>query len=112
MQSTTTSVNVSRRAVLFSGSALLLIVLALSLLIVTHTPHTVRPGSSTASSVVSSDAGASIRQPGRLGYQSEHSVCAAQLADLSQMANADGADGPIRLPGRVYYRQIFQSAYC
>lgn len=112
LQSMTLSVNVSRRAVFLSGSALLLVVLALSVLIATHQPRTTPHHVTGASSAVSTDAGSSARLPGRLSYRAEHSVCAAQLTDLAAVANADDANTSARLPGRVYYHLVFQSASC
>lgn len=111
-QSTNTLTQVSRRAILFSASGLLLVVMALSLLIVTHTTHAGAPRVASSNNAASSSADSTARLPGRLSFTAEHSVCAAQLATLSQVANAEAANAPVRLPGQVYYRLIFQSTSC
>lgn len=92
-------------------SLLLLAVLGLSFPRGAHPSQYAAPGAPSVGGVVPVD-DSGLRLPGRLAYQSEHSVCVAQLATLSQVANANDANAPVRLPGRVYYRLIFQSGTC
>lgn len=92
-------------------SLLLLVALGLSFHMRAHPSQNVVPAASSVGGVVPGD-DPGLRLPGRLNYRVEHSVCAAQLTDLSAVANSDDINASTRLPGGVYQRLLFQSASC
>lgn len=92
-------------------SLLLLAVLGLSFPTSSHPSQYVVPAASSVGGVVSGD-DPGLRLPGRLSYQAEHAVCLTGSLDLANATSGDDTNAPLRLPGQVYYRLIFQFARC